>query len=193
MWIYVRNFGFHAGYCVIVWMWHLWKMLFCIKLLQNRRWEKIFLGYWYFLYCHRNWYENNSSPLWLFAFWLERTSFQPVISAMWNLCYCLGSYKRELEGSEACLWAYTCSVEIHILTRKYVDPCTFQKLENYCVWILGWEGPFLAYEKNGCVFLHVTVVYAMFVSVTKNKLLVRIFSSDHLPLFDLKILNQIKP
>lgn len=52
---------------------------------------------------------------------------------MWNLCYCLGSYKREFEGSEACLWAYTCSVEIHILTRKYVDPCTFQKLENYCV------------------------------------------------------------
>lgn len=59
--------------------------------------------------------------------------------------------------------------------------------------ILGWEGPFLAYEKNGCVFLHFTVVYAMFVSVTKNKSLVRILSSDHLPLFDLKILNQIEP
>lgn len=58
---------------------------------------------------------------------------------------------------------------------------------------LGVGNPFLADDKNAYVFLHFTVVYARSVSITKNKLLVRILSSDLLPLFDLKILNQIKP
>lgn len=79
-----------------------------------------------------------------------------------------------------------------MIIRKLQITVCFRRLKTLA-FELGVGSPFLADYKNAYVFLHFTMVQGLSESIVKNKLLVTILSSDFLPLFDLRILNQVKP